>query len=170
MDVEARLAELGIELPQAPAPIAAYVPAVRTGNLVFVSGQIPVRDGKPVHTGKVGAEVMLEEGQQAARLCCLNALAALRSAAGNLNDVGRIIRLGVFVAAAKDFTDHAKVANSSSELLEQVFGEAGRHARATVGVASLPLGVPVEIEMLAELAEEARPNPAEPGRPFAEPA
>jgi len=149
--IEARLKELGIELPAVSRPLAAYVPAVRTGRYVYVSGQLPVVDGKPAFTGKVGAEVTPEEGRRAARLAAINALAALAGAVGNLDSVVRIVKVTGYVASAAGFEGQPTVVNGASELLGEVFGEAGRHARAAVGVAELPLGVPVEIELIAEI-------------------
>jgi enamine deaminase RidA (YjgF/YER057c/UK114 family) len=150
MNPEERLTELGVELPPAPKPVAAYIPAVRTGNLVFVSGQGPVRDGKLAYRGKVGAEVSVEEAQDAARITCLNGLAVLKAEIGDLAHLTRVVRLGVFVASAPGFTDQPQVANGASELLVDVFGDAGKHARAAVGMAELPMGMPVEIEFVFE--------------------
>lgn len=151
MTAEHRIADLGLKLPEPAAPVAAYVPTVRTGNLVFVSGQIPMADGKPVHLGKVGADVDIETATAAARQACLQALAAVKAEVGSLESIKRIVRVGVFVASAEGFTDQPKVANGASELLQEVFGEAGRHSRAAVGVAELPLGVCVEVELIAEV-------------------
>lgn len=147
---EKRLQELGIQLPDAAKPVANYVPWSRTGNLVFVSGQIPVRGGKPVATGKVGDGVSLEEAQEAARVCTLNALGWIRDAAGTLDEVTRIVKLTGYVAAAPNFTEIPQVINGASDLLVEIFGDRGRHARAAVGAAELPLGVPVEIEFIVE--------------------
>lgn len=152
MTPEETLAKLGYALPTPTKPVAAYVPTVRTGNLVFVAGQIPFVDGKLAKTGRVGAEVTLEEGQAFARQCVLNGLAALKAELGELSRVKRIVRVGAFVASAESFVDQPKVANGASELLLQVFGDAGRHARAAVGVNVLPLGAPVEVELLVEVA------------------
>ncbi|HVL81729.1 MAG TPA: RidA family protein [Actinomycetota bacterium] len=151
MGPEERLKELGIELGEPAKPVAAYVPTVRSGNLVFVSGQVPLEGGKPVHVGLLGEGVTLEEGQEAARRACVQVLAALKAELGDLSAVKRIVRVGVFVASTPTFTDHPKVANGASELLQEVFGEAGRHARAAVGVSSLPLGVCVEVDLVAEV-------------------
>lgn len=149
---EARLKELGLQLPDAPKPLASYVPFVRTGDLVYVSGQVPIRGGQVTHVGKVGAEVDVEAAQEAAAVCAKNALAVLRQAAGgSLDNVVRIVKITGFVAAAKGFTDIPLVVNGASDLLFEVFGEAGRHARAAVGAAELPLGVPVEIELIAQV-------------------
>ena len=151
MTAENRLKELGLVLPDAPKPVAAYVPAVRTGNLVFVSGQVAFKDGKLAWSGRVGRDLSLESGQAAARQCALNALAVVKAEVGSLDAVKRIVRVGVFVASADGFTDQPKVANGASELLQQVFGENGRHARAAVGVNELPLGSPVEVELVVEV-------------------
>jgi enamine deaminase RidA (YjgF/YER057c/UK114 family) len=151
--IEGRLAELGITLPQAAAPVANYVPAVMTGSLAVLSGQIPLVEGKPAYTGLLGAGVSLEDGQAAARLCGINLIAQLKGICdGDLDRVRRIVRLGVFVAATPDYTDHPKVANGVSDLMVEVFGDLGRHARAAVGCASLPLGVPVEVDAMVEIA------------------
>jgi enamine deaminase RidA (YjgF/YER057c/UK114 family) len=157
MDVDSRLRELGIELPDAARPLASYVPVVVTGSIAFVAGQVPLEGGAPALTGKLGADVELEAGQAAARRCALQALAALRAELGSLDRVRRIVKVSVFVASAPGFTDQPKVANGASDVLADVFGEQGRHARAAVGVAELPLGVPVEVELIAEVdaAEES---------------
>ena len=147
---EERLEQLGVTLPAPAAPVAAYVPCVRTGDLVYVSGQVPLVDGKPSHLGRLGAEVGLEDGVAAARTCAVNVLAALKAELGALARVRRVVKVTVFVASEPGFTDQPKVANGASELLGGVFGEAGRHARAAVGVAALPLGVPVEVEAIVE--------------------
>jgi len=144
----ARLASLGITLPEAPAPVAAYVPWTRHGDLLFVSGQVPFRDGVLVATGRVPDEVSLEDARAAARQCALNGLAVAASALdGDLDRVVAVRRLGIFVACGADFTKHPLVGNGASELMVEVFGDEGRHARAAVGSPSLPLGVPVEVEM-----------------------
>jgi enamine deaminase RidA (YjgF/YER057c/UK114 family) len=149
-----RLEALGLALPEAPRPVAAYVPAVRAGGLVFVSGQVPLAGGELTAAGPVPSAVSLEAAHDAARLCCLNALAVLSEAVGGeLDRVRRIIRLGVFVCSDPGFTDQPKVANGASELLLEIFGEAGRHARAAVGSVALPLGATVEVEMVAEVAD-----------------
>ncbi|MEP7033716.1 MAG: RidA family protein [Actinomycetota bacterium] len=149
--IEERLTELGIELPAAPAAIAAYVPVRVTGRLAYVSGQVPLVDGRPLHPGKVGDTVTIEQGAEAARRCALQALSALRAALGSLDLVRGIVQVTAFVASGTAFTDQPKVANGASELLVEVFGEAGRHSRVAVGVAELPLGVPVEIAVIVEL-------------------
>ncbi len=148
---EKRLQDLGIELPPAAKPVANYLPWVKSGDLVFISGQIPVADGKPVATGKVGAEVSLEEAQEAARVCTLNALAWIRDAAGSLDNVKRVVKATGYVAAAPGFVEIPQVVNGCSDFLVEVFGERGRHSRAAVGAAQLPLDVPVEIEFIVEI-------------------
>ncbi len=150
--IEARLKELGIELPQAAAPAANYVPFVISGKLLFVSGQLPMAAGKLAVTGVLGAGVTLAEGQRAARLCAVNIIAQARAALDDLDRVTRIVRLGGFVASAPDFTDQPKVVNGASDLMVEVFGDAGRHARAAVGVNVLPLGAAVEVDAIIEFA------------------
>ncbi|MEV6984575.1 RidA family protein [Sphaerisporangium sp. NPDC051017] len=148
---EERLAELGLTLPQVVPPLAAYVPVVRTGNHVYTSGQLPMVDGKLGVTGKVGAEVDPEVAKEQARICALNALAAVASVAGGLSNIVRVVKVVGFVASAPDFTGQPGVINGASELLGEVLGEAGRHARSAVGVAVLPLDAPVEVELIAEV-------------------
>jgi enamine deaminase RidA (YjgF/YER057c/UK114 family) len=150
--IEERLAELGIELPPAAVPLASYVPVRLVDGQAFVSGQVPLADGRPTVLGKVGADLTIEQGQEAARRCALQALAALRDAMGSLDRISGIARLDVFVASAPGFTDQPKVANGASDVLVEVFGEEGRHARAAVGVSELPLGVPVEVAVVAIVA------------------
>jgi enamine deaminase RidA (YjgF/YER057c/UK114 family) len=150
--IEQRLQDLGLTLPQAPKPVAAYVPAVRTGPLIFVSGQVPLADGKLLASGPVPSRVSVVQAQAAARQCVLNGLAVLQQVAGvNLDDIRRIVRLGAFVCSDAGFTDQPKVANGASELLVEIFGDRGRHARVAVGSIALPLGATVEIEMLVEV-------------------
>ncbi|MHC4219558.1 MAG: RidA family protein [Planctomycetota bacterium] len=150
--VEQRLAAAGVSLPQAPKPVAAYVPAVKSGNLVFVSGQVPFRDGELVAQGRVPSAVSPQQARKAARQCVLNALAVLSDALdGDLDRVRRIVRVGVFVACDPGFDGQPQVANGASELLVEVFGEAGRHARAAVGSVALPLGAAVELDLIAEV-------------------
>ena len=151
MGVDERLAEMGVELPQPAAPVAAYIPVVVTGNLAFVAGQVPLDAGKPMWTGHVGAEVSVDDAVEGARRCAVQALAALKAELGSLDRVRRIVKLTVWVASAPGFTEQPKVANGASEFLGEVFGEAGRHARAAVSAPDLPLGVPVEVEMIAEI-------------------
>ena len=150
MSIENRLAELGIVLPAAAAPVAAYVPVVVTGNLAHVSGQLPFVDGQLV-TGRLGEDVSLERGAAAARACGLMILAQLQAALGSLDRVERIVKLGAFVNSAATFTDQPKVANGASELMAEVFGEAGKHARSAVGVPVLPLGAAVEVDAIVAL-------------------
>lgn len=150
--IDARLKELGLTVPEGVAPAGNYVPAVRSGNLVFVAGQIPLEGGKPQFIGKLGREFQVEDGQKAARLCAINIISQLRAAlGGDLDKVKRIVRVGGFVNAIPDFTDQPQVINGASDLLVQVFGDAGKHARAAVGVSSLPRGVAVEVEAVAEV-------------------
>jgi enamine deaminase RidA (YjgF/YER057c/UK114 family) len=150
---EARLAALGLSLPQVAAPLAAYVPAVRTGSYVYTAGQLPLVDGKLLMTGKVGARVTTAEAAALARACALNALAAVASVSGGLSAVTRVVKVVGFVASDPEFTEQAQVVNGASELLLEVFGEAGRHARSAVGMAVLPFDAPVEIELIAEVRE-----------------
>lgn len=152
MSAEARLGELGITLPPAGTPAGLYAPVVQSGNLLFVSGQIPSRDGKPIRVGKLGSSVTIEEGQELAKVCALNALAHVRAYLGSLDRVVRAVRVGGFVASAEGFTQQPQVVDGASQLLVDVFGEAGQHARAAVGVAELPAGVPVEVEFLFEVS------------------
>lgn len=151
MSVEERLATLGIELPPAARPVASYVPVVVSGGFAFVAGQVPLDEGKPTATGRVGESVSLEDAQRLARRCALQALAALREELGSLDRVRRIVKVTVWVAAPEGFTEQPQVANGASDLLVEVFGEAGKHARAAVSSPSLPLGVPVEVELVAEV-------------------
>lgn len=148
---EERLAGLGLALPGVAAPVAAYVPAVRTGNYVFTSGQLPMVDGSLVATGKVGADVTAEQAKDLARTCALNALAAVKSVVGDLAAVRRVVKVVGFVASAPDFTGQPGVINGASDLLAEVFGEQGVHARSAVGVAVLPLDAPVEVEIMVEV-------------------
>jgi enamine deaminase RidA (YjgF/YER057c/UK114 family) len=151
MTPEAQLAALGIALPTPPKPVASYIPFRRAGNLVFVSGQVAFKDGVLLAKGSVPGQVPLELAQACARQCALNALAVLRSAVGSLDAVKQLVRVGVFVCSEPGFTDQPKVANAASDLFVEVFGDAGRHARAAVGSIALPLGSPVEVELLAEV-------------------
>jgi enamine deaminase RidA (YjgF/YER057c/UK114 family) len=150
---ESKLAELGLSLPPVTVPVAAYVPAVRTGPYVYTAGQLPLVDGKLPMTGKVGAEVSPEDAAQLARTCALNALAAVASVTGDLSAVRRIVKVTGFVASAPGFTGQAQVINGASELLLAVFGDAGKHARSAVGMAVLPLDTPVEVELIAEVSD-----------------
>ena len=146
-----RLAELGLTLPAVAAPLAAYVPAVRTGDLVFTSGQLPLVEGRLTATGKVGAEVSPDTAVECARLAALNALAAVAAEVGGLEGVARVVKVVVFVASDPGFTGQAQVANGASELIGSVLGDAGRHARSAVGMAVLPLDSPVEVELVVEV-------------------
>jgi enamine deaminase RidA (YjgF/YER057c/UK114 family) len=145
-----RLAELGLDLPPVVPPVAAYLPAVRTGDLVYTSGQLPLADGRMAATGKVGAQVTPEQAKELARTCALNALAAVDALVG-LDAVVRVVKVVGFVSSAPDFTGQPAVVNGASELLGEVFGDAGTHARSAVGVASLPLDAPVEVELVVEV-------------------
>jgi len=151
MSAEKKLQELGISLPQTPRPIANYVPAVRTGNLLFVSGHGPYNDGKTATSGKLGKELTVEQGYQAARNVALNCLASVKGILGDLDKVKRVVKLLGMVNCTEDFKDQPKVINGASDLLVEVFGDAGRHARSAVGMQSLPNGIPVEIEMIIEV-------------------
>jgi enamine deaminase RidA (YjgF/YER057c/UK114 family) len=151
MDIDAKLAELGIELPPTPKPLASYVPCVVAGGVAYCAGQIPMEDGKPMWTGHVGDDVSPEDAAAGARRCALQALAALRDALGGFGRLKRILRLEVLVAAAPGFTGEPQVANGASDLLGELMGEAGVHARVAIGVAELPLGVPVEVVVTAEV-------------------
>jgi enamine deaminase RidA (YjgF/YER057c/UK114 family) len=150
--IEARLKELGVTLPAPPVPVASYVPYVITGNLVFISGQIPIADGAIKYVAKLGVDGGIEVGQAAAQLCAINLLAQLKAACGgDLDRVVRCVKLGVFINATPDFTQHPEVANGASDLIAAVFGDAGKHARAAVGVGSLPRGVAVEVDAVFEI-------------------
>jgi enamine deaminase RidA (YjgF/YER057c/UK114 family) len=150
MTASARLAELGLQLPQVAKPLAAYVPAVRTGNLVYTAGQLPMVAGKLAQTGKVGAEISPDEGKDLARVCALNALAAVDALVG-VDAITRVVKVVGFVACAPGFNGQPRVVNGASELLGEVFGEAGAHARSAVGVSELPLDAPVEVEIIVEV-------------------
>lgn len=149
--IETRLAELGITLPSPTVPIANYVPYVVAGNLVVISGQIPMRDGRVIFTGKISQGNSINDGQDAAQLCFINLLVHLKAALGSLDRVKRVVRLGGFIAAPPDFTAHAQVMNGASDLAVAVFGDAGRHARSTIGVPSLPANALVEVEGMFEI-------------------
>jgi enamine deaminase RidA (YjgF/YER057c/UK114 family) len=152
--VEETLKKLKIVIPEPPVPIGAYLPATRGGDLIFVSGVLPMVEGSLIHKGKLGLELGLEDGYEAARVACLNALAIVRAELGNLDEIRRIVKVTGYVASAPDFFDQPKVVNGASELLLKVFGERGKHARAAVGCSSLPGDAPVEIEMIVEIEEE----------------
>lgn len=149
--VEDRLAELGLEVPEVAAPVAAYVPVVQDGNLVYTSGQLPLTGGKLGATGKVGAEVTAEEAAKLAQTCALNAIAAVKSQVGDLDKVTRVIKVVGFVASDPSFTGQPAVINGASELLAKAFGERGAHARSAVGVAALPMDAPVEVEIVVSV-------------------
>jgi len=151
MTPEERLADLGLSVPDVAPPVAAYIPAVRSGHHVFTSGQLPMQAGQLMATGKVGGEVTQEEAVACARQCALNALAAIRAEVGELSAVKRVVKVVAYVASTPDFTGQPLVANGVSELLGEVFGEAGRHARSAVGVPVLPLDAPVEVELVVEV-------------------
>lgn len=149
--IETKLSALGLELPEAAMPAANYVPTMQTGKQLVVSGQLPMRGGKAHFVGKVGRDVSTEEAQECAKLCGLNILAQSKLALGDLDKIAKLVRLGVFVNATEDYTDHPKVANGVSDLMVELLGEAGKHARAAVGVSGLPFGVAVEVEATFEL-------------------
>lgn len=151
--IESKLAELGLALPPVPKPVAAYIPASRGGNIVFTSGQLPTRDGNLVCQGLVTRDVSPETAADAAQVCALNALAAIKGVIGDLDKIVKVVKLGVFVASPADFTAHPKIANGASDLILKLFGESGRHARTTIGVPSLPLNAPVEVEMIVEVRD-----------------
>jgi enamine deaminase RidA (YjgF/YER057c/UK114 family) len=153
MGVDERLAELRIELPPPPAAAGSYVPALVSDDLAYVSGQVPLIEGQVLHPGKVGSDVSLEEAQEAAHRCTLQTLSVLRQELGSLDRIAQVLQVSVFVASAPGFTDQPKVANAASELLVDVLGEAGKHTRAAVGVAELPLGVPVELALVARVSD-----------------
>ena len=148
---EERVEELGLSIPQVPKPVAAYVPAVRTGSYIYTSGQLPMRGGTLIATGKVGGEVSAEQGVECAQQCALNAIAAVKSVIGDLSNVVRVVKVVAFIASTPDFTGQPGVANGASELIGKVFGEAGQHARSAVGTPVLPLDAPVEVEMVVEV-------------------
>jgi len=148
--ISEKLDALGIELPKAAAPAANYLPVITSGNLLYTSGQLPLRDGQLVHGGLVGRDLTTEQGQEAAKWCAINILAQAQAALGDLEKIKRIVKISVFVASVPDFTDQHLVANGASNLLAEILGEAGRHARSAVGVASLPLNAAVEIEAIIE--------------------
>jgi len=151
MTIDERLQELNLTLPPAPKPLASYVPAVLTGNLLVISGQVPLQDGKMVQPGKLGAELDIAAGQQLARICVLNGLAAAKQEIGSLDRIRRVVRVAGYVASAAGFTQQPAVINGASDLLAEIFGEPGRHARVAVGVSELPLGCGVEVEFLFEV-------------------
>lgn len=150
--IEKRLGELGVTLPAAAAPAANYVPAVRTGNLLYTSGQVPIKDGKVQFAGLVGREFDVATGREAAKLCAINVLAVAKSALGDLEKIARIVKITVFVASTPDFTEQHLVANGASDFFVEVLGQNGKHARSAIGMASLPLNSAVEVEAIFELA------------------
>ena len=153
MSVEAKLMELGIQLPPPPPAVAAYEPWMRTGNLILTSGQLPWKNGELAFSGKCGAEITEDQGYQAARQCAINAISQLKAAAGDLDRVEQVVKLTGWVASTDDFTDQPKVMNGASELVAEIFGEAGQHARAAVAANTLPLGAAVELELIVKLKE-----------------
>ncbi len=151
MSAEEQLAVLGLTLLSPPKPVASYVPAVQSGDLLFLSGILPMRDGKPAWTGKLGRDLTVEQGIEAARLACLNALAVVRAELGSLDRVARVVRLGGHVASAEGFTQQPAVVNGASDLLVAIFGDAGRHARLALGAYELPLNAAIELELIVEV-------------------
>lgn len=153
MTIEDKLAEMGVTIPDPKPALGSYVPAVQTGNLVFVSGNLPIQaDGSMLHSGKLGVDVSVEEGYAAAKQCAINCLSAAKGIIGDLNNVQQVVKLRVLVNSSSDFTDQPAVANGASDLIVELFGESGKHARAAVGVVSLPLGVSVEVELVLEVS------------------
>lgn len=153
MSYEAKIKELGLTIPEAPKPVAAYVPAVRSGNLVYTAGQIPFLNGELKYKGKLGKELTVEEGYEAAKLCALNCLSVIKGVIGDLNKIVRVVRVGGFVNSVPEFADQPKVVNGASELFGQIFGEAGKHARAAVGSINLPMNAAVEVEVIVEVKD-----------------
>ena len=151
--IEEKINQLGFTLPIAPKPLASYVPAVRTGDLVFTAGQLPIKDGSLAFKGKLGKDLSEDEGKKAAQVCALNCLSVIKNEIGNLDNIEKIIKLTVFVSSAEGFINHPQVANGASDLIKEIFGENGKHVRSAVGVAALPLNAPVEIEMICKLKE-----------------
>ncbi len=152
--IESKIRELGFEVPDAPKPVAAYIPAIRTGNLVMTSGQLPMAGGKLLKTGRVGeGGLAVDDAASLARTCCLNALACVKGVIGDLNRIKRVVRVVVYVQSVDSFHDQPKVANGASEFVQTVFGEAGKHVRSAVGVNALPLDAPVELELTVEVAD-----------------
>lgn len=150
--IDEKIKELGFELPEVAKPLAAYIPAKQVGNLVMTSGQVPLVKGVINYAGKVGSDLSEEEGQKAAQICALNCLAAIKGVIGNLDKIVEVVKLTAFVASAENFTAQPKVANGASELIGEIFGEAGKHVRSAVGVTSLPLNAAVEIEMIVRIS------------------
>ncbi|MDH5362322.1 MAG: RidA family protein [Aigarchaeota archaeon] len=154
MRVEKRLGELGLQLPPVQKPIASYVPAVKVGAFVFSSGQGPLVDGRPKYIGRLGEELTLEQGYEAARICTLNCLAAINAEVGSLDYVDRVVKVLGFVSSTEGFTEQSRVLNGASDLLVKIFGEKGRHARSAIGVNVLPMNIPVEVEIIVKLEKE----------------
>jgi len=148
---EEKIKQMGITIPEVVKPLAAYIPAMQVGNLVMTSGQVPISEGKVKYSGKVGSDLSEEEGKEAAKLCALNCLSAIKSVIGNLDKIKRVVKLTVFVSSAEGFTAQPKVANGASEFIGEIFGDAGKHVRSAVGVSELPLNSAVEIEMIVEI-------------------
>ncbi len=151
MKIEEKLGSLGVKLPDAPTPLAAYVPAIRSGNLIFTAGQVPVSEGKLLYSGKVGKDISAEEGMKAAEICALNCLSVIKKEIGDLDKIKRVVKVTVFVNSADGFTEQPKVANGASEFLVELFGDKGKHVRSAVGVNELPINAAVEIEMIIEI-------------------
>ncbi len=149
--IESKLQELGYPLPPIPKPVASYIPAIKSGNLVYTSGQLPMKEGKLVAEGLVDRDVPHDVATEAARICALNALAAIKGVIEDLDNIKRVVKVGVFVAAPSDFKSHPQVANGASNFLKEVFGDKGQHARFAVGCPSLPLNAPVEVELIVEI-------------------
>ena len=154
MRVEKRLGELGLQLPPVQKPIASYVPAVKVGAFVFSSGQGPLVDGRPKYIGRLGEELTLEQGYEAARICTLNCLAAINAEVGSLDYVDRVVKVLGFISSTEGFTEQSRVLNGASDLLVKIFGEKGRHARSAIGVNVLPMNIPVEVEIIVKLEKE----------------
>jgi enamine deaminase RidA (YjgF/YER057c/UK114 family) len=149
--IEEKIKQLGFAIPTAPKPLASYIPAVQTGNLVFTAGQLPIKDGILAFKGKLGKELGEDEGKKAAQLCTLNCLSVIKDEIGSLDKIDKIIKLTVFVGSSEGFINHPQVANGASDLIKDIFGENGKHVRSAVGVAELPMNAPVEIEMIVKL-------------------
>ncbi len=149
--IEEKLQQMKITIPDAPKPLASYIPVTQVGNLIFTAGQIPIKDGNLIFKGKIGKEISLENGKEAAKLCAINCLSVIKSAIGNLDNIKRIVKVTVFVNSADSFTDQPKVANGASDFLVELFGEKGKHVRSAVGVNELPIDSSVEVEMIVEV-------------------
>lgn len=154
MKIEKKMIALGLELPETPKPVAAYVPAIKAGDFVYTSGQIPLVKGELNFKGKLGKDITLEQGKEAAKICALNALSAAKSVLGNLDHIEQVVKVVGFVNSAIDFVDQPAVINGASELLKEIFGDNGAHARSAVGVAELPFGAAVEVEMIFKIKQE----------------